>query len=243
MKDEKELVLYERKIKEYLSLLKGKKPGEMAGKSSKDKTKNALADFMLILSKHGRIWPEPSDYDEYCEHSTCKESETTQNVKRVERFFAWLEQQRRENVEVAEEYAQQDLFGKSGAGIEEPETLGAVEGETAQVIDEPSQLDDEPTTEPRAEKEPSPSVEEKPVPTRGGKRANAGRKRLDENGEIRNVKMTVYMTETTATDFQALCLLKHASSATDYVLGLIKGEIAKNEKALSFFREAEKLIE
>lgn len=234
MKDEKELVLYESEIKEYLSLLKGKKPGEMAGKSSKDKTKNALADFMLILSEHGRNWPNDSDYQEYRECSTYSENETTQNERRIKKFFAWLEPTRKEKNEVAEEYTQQVLFGENGAGVDDGASTENTQANEGAI---------EPETWPEAEKEPSPSVEEKPVPTRGGKRANAGRKRLDENGEIRNVKMTVYMTETTATDFQALCLLKHASSATDYVLGLIKGEIAKNEKALSFFREAEKLIE
>ena len=55
-------------------------------------------------------------------------------------------------------------------------------------------------------------------------------------------KVTVYMTNTQLENFKALCLLKHMSEA-DYGLSLIVAEIAKNEKALSFFRKAEKLIE
>ena len=69
-----------------------------------------------------------------------------------------------------------------------------------------------------------------------------GRKPKGENGELRDRKVTVYMTKSQLENFKALCLLKHTSEA-DYGLSLIVAEINRNEKALNFFREAEKLIE
>ena len=89
-----------------------------------------------------------------------------------------------------------------------------------------------------------PMFEEEAQPEEVKPKGKAGRKRLDsENGEIRNRKLTVYMTDTQLENFKALCLLKHINSEADYVLRLIVAEINRNEKALNFFREAEKLIE
>lgn len=235
----REYELYGAEIELYIGTLAGKKPGSSAGESSKEKTCAALSAFMKILSKNGRSWPNESDYAEYAEGKPSSKA-TQQNESRVRNFFVWLEK-RKEKTPMEEEYVQQELFTENEAGItapyEAPEALGAIEPELAQASEETLQcFDDETSTEITAPNEPESWPE--PVKVRENKR---GRKSID--GEIRKNKITVYLTDTQNTDFTALISLKHARSAADYVLGLITAEIAKNEKALYFFREAEKHIQ
>ena len=235
MNDEKELALYRSEIERYIETLPGKKPGESAGQSSKKKTRNALADFMLILSKHGRTWPEQSDYDEY--RAGKPDNETTkQNVKRIERFFAWLEP-RKETIELAEEYAQQGLFPEKEAGVNEPETLGANEPEISQAVDDSASTENmqaseaEPITENEFETWPGAENEPAPVKNKGG------RKRYDtEKGEKRSVKFMVYFTPSVMAELKDLCSMKHTTCA-NYLFELACREIEKNGEALAFFRE------
>lgn len=234
----REYELYGAEIELYIGTLAGKKPGSSAGESSKEKTCAALSAFMKILKKNGRSWPNESDYAEYAEGKPSSKA-TQQNESRVRNFFVWLEK-RKEKTPMEEEYVQQDLFTENEAGItapyEVPEALGAIEPESAQASEETLQcVDDETSTEITAPNEPESWPE--------AVKNKRGRKRLDENGEIRKNKITVYLTDTQNEDFTALISLKHARSAADYVLGLITAEIARNEKALYFFREAEKHIQ
>lgn len=244
----REYAIYGAEIELYIGTLAGKKPGSSAGESSKEKTCAALSAFMKILKKNGRSWPNESDYAEYAEGKPSSKA-TQQNESRVRNFFLWLEK-RKEKTPMEEEYVQQDLFTENEAGTtapnEAPETLGAVEPEAVQAVEEAEyEADDETSTENvQASEEPEAGMiapnEPESLPEPVNKR---GRKRLDENGEIRKNKITVYLTDTQNEDFTALISLKHARSAADYVLGLITAEIARNEKALYFFREAEKHIQ
>lgn len=238
----REYVLYRAEIERYIGTLPGKTPGSSAGESSKEKTCAALSAFMKILKKNGRSWPNESDYAEYLEGKP-KTQATQQNEARVRSFFAWLESRKENDTQMKENevYIQQDLFtenkAETTAPIEAPEALGAIEPESAQASEETLQcVDDETSTEITAPNEPESWPEA--VKVRENKR---GRKSID--GEIRKNKITVYLTDTQNADFTALISLKHARSAADYVLGLITAEIAKNEKALCFFREAEKHIQ
>ena len=228
----REYALYGAEIERYIARLPGKKPGSSAGESSKEKTCAALSAFMKILKKHGRIWPNESDYAEYTGGKPSSKA-TQQNEARVRSFFVWLESRKENDTPMKENevYIQQDLFmeneAETTAPIKEPETLGAVEPEAVQASEE-------------AEAGMIAPNEPESLPEPVNKR---GRKRLDENGEIRKNKITVYLTDTQNEDFTALISLKHARSTADYVLGLITAEIARNEKALYFFREAEKHIQ
>ncbi len=140
-KEKKELELYVAEYEEYEATLPGKKPGISAGESSKDKTRAALSAFMKILKKNGRSWPNESDYAEYLEGKPSSKA-TQQNLSRVRSFFAWLESRRENDTPMKENevYVQQELFTENEAGItapsEEPETLGAIEPETAQASEE-----------------------------------------------------------------------------------------------------------
>ena len=247
----REYALYGAEIERYIARLPGKKPGSSAGESSKEKTCAALSEFVKILKKNGRSWPNESDYAEYLEGKPSSKA-TQQNEARVRSFFVWLESRKENDTPMKENevYIQQDLFmeneAETTAPIKEPETLGAVEPEAVQAVEEAEYVaDDETSTENvQASEEAEAGMiapnEPESLPEPVNKR---GRKRLDENGEIRKNKITVYLTDTQNEDFTALISLKHARSTADYVLGLITAEIARNEKALYFFREAEKHIQ
>ncbi len=173
-------MLYSAEIERYLSTLPGKKPGEMAGDSSKQKTRNSLTAFMGILEKNGRSWPDENDYTEYTAGKPDNKN-TKQNLSRVRNFFIWLEGERQKNMT----------------------------NEITQTVE--------------------------------NEQNKRGRKAI--NGEIRKNKLTVYLTDSQNADFTALLSLKRVKSAADYVLRLIIAEIEKNEQALNFFREAEKLTQ
>jgi len=118
---------------------------------------------------------------------------------------------------------------KEQSMTEEKESVTIYEGESVGVQPE-AEIPTEEVTQPQAQPE---TVKSK---------SKTGRKPKNENGEVRDKKVTVYMTKTQLENFKALCLLKHMSEA-DYGLSLIVAEIDKNGKALDFFRKAEKLIE
>ena len=136
--EKKELMLYASEYEEYEATLAGKNPDSSAGKSSKSKTRNALANFMKILSQHGRTWPDASDYEEYKAGKPDNET-TRQNESRVKKFFAWLEK-RKETITMTEnevidvkETTQPISFGADDETSTEitatikPESFGAAE--------------------------------------------------------------------------------------------------------------------
>ena len=115
---------------------------------------------------------------------------------------------------------------------EEKENVTIDEGEGESVGVQPeAEIPTEEVTQPKAQPE---TVKPK---------KKTGRKPKGENGELRDRKVTVYMTKTQLENFKALCLLKHINSEADYMLSLVVAEIDKNGKALDIFRKAEKLIE
>ena len=68
----------------------------------------------------------------------------------------------------------------------------------------------------------------------------AGRKKLlDENGEGRTEKNTVYLSRSKDRLFKSLCAIKNLSFA-EYVSQLIDNELGNNAEALSFFSQAVK---
>ncbi len=72
--------------------------------------------------------------------------------------------------------------------------------------------------------------------------SKVGRKRLiDENGENRTEKNTVYLTKSKDRAFKSLCSLYHLSFA-DYVSRLIDKELNSNAEALEQMRIAESLL-
>lgn len=225
----REYELYGAEIELYIGTLAGKKPGSSAGESSKEKTCAALSAFMKILKKNGRSWPNESDYAEYAEGKPSSKA-TQQNESRVRNFFVWLEK-RKEKTPMEEEYVQQDLFteneAETTAPIEAPETLGAVEPESAQASEETLQcVDDETSTEITAPNQPE-SLSE-PVNKRG-------RKRLDtERGEKLEKFATVYLTPLKAAQFTALCKMDNVKISAR-ITELIENEINGNIDLISDF--------
>lgn len=196
----KEYVIYGAEIERYIAVLPGKKPGEMAGESSKEKTSAALSAFMKILSKNGRTWPNESDYSEYAEGKPDSKA-TQQNLSRVRSFFLWLEKRKENDTPMKENevYIRQDLFTEN-----EAETLQASE---------------EPEAEMTAPSEP----ESWPEPVKNKR----GRKRLDDNGEKLEKFATVYLTPRKAAQFMALCEMDNVKISAR-ITELIEREISGN---------------
>lgn len=214
----REYALYGAEIERYIAELPGKKPGEMAGESSKEKTRAALSAFMKILSGNGRTWPNESDYSEYAEGKPSSKA-TQQNISRIRSFFAWVKGDK-EHMTENEVYVQQDLFTENEAEmtapIEEPETLGAVEPETVQASEAEMITENEPESLPE------------PVNKRG-------RKRLDtERGEKLEKFATVYLTPLKAAQFTALCKMDNVKISAR-ITELIENEINGNIDLISDF--------
>ena len=162
----------------YIATLTGKKPGSSAGESEREKTRKALQDFELILMEHGREWPIESDYSEYRADKPNNKA-TQQNVSRIEKYIAWRKKENDTPMKENEVYIQQDLFTANEAGttapIEEPETLGAVEPEIVQAVEEAEYgVDDETSTETTAPNEPESLPE--PVKARKNRKRNGEKK-------------------------------------------------------------------
>lgn len=124
-------MLYEAEIERYIGTLKGKKPGEPAGDSLKKKTRSALSEFMNILDRSGRVWPEESDYVEYLS-GKAKTKETEQNQTRIEKFFMWLDKEQdnmSENEVKTEKSVQVEMFG---AGEENTQSASVDAGAVAE---------------------------------------------------------------------------------------------------------------
>ena len=212
----REYALYGAEIERYIAELPGKKPGEMAGESSKEKTCAALSAFVKILKENGRTWPLESDYAEYKEGKRLSKA-IQQNVARVRSFFAWLEK-RKEKDTPMEEYVQQDLFGAN-----EAETLGANEPEeTLPAVDDGASTENTQASE--AEMIAPNEPESLPEPVKNKR----GRKRLDgENGEKLEKFATVYLTPIKAAQFMALCEMDNVKISAR-ITELIEREINGN---------------
>lgn len=68
-----------------------------------------------------------------------------------------------------------------------------------------------------------------------------GRKRLDENGEKRDIKFMIYFTPSLLADFKRLCSLKEIS-CTNLIYELVQQEVERNREALNFFDECKKRL-
>ena len=214
------LALYEYEAEKYLAILVTSK-GTPASNSEKQKTRKALANMTALLKERGHSWPDESDYKAYRAGSNSDNKATNENVSRIENFFAWLKEKETETMP-ENEAIQVEMFSELDTQGMEASASTDTESETwpdADTANEPVQA------------------------TKSTVKSKAGRKRLDgENGEIREEKLTVYMTKTQNRKFGLLCLLKHVESKADFVWELIKAEIEKNEDALSLLLEAEKLV-
>ncbi len=214
-------------IEEYISTLKGKDGISAAKPDTQRKATKAITAFREYLSERGKMIPDESDIAEYrlkleATDGSKGKSATDAKIKYIRGYFALNEERSKD-------------LSMTGETMKEPEALGAVEEAEYGADDETSTENVQASEEPEAEMTAPNEPESLPKPVN-----KRGRKRLDVNGEIRKNKITVYLTDTQNADFEALCSLKHARSAADYVLGLITAEITRNEKALYFFREAEK---
>lgn len=79
------------------------------------------------------------------------------------------------------------------------------------------------------------------VTTSEVEKSNTGRKRLDENGEKRDVKFMIYFTPSLLADFKRLCSLKEIS-CTNLIYELVQQEVERNREALNFFDECKKRL-
>lgn len=225
----KEYVIYGAEIERYIAVLPGKKPGEMAGESSKEKTSAALSAFMKILSKNGRTWPNESDYSEYAEGKPDSKA-TQQNLSRVRSFFLWLEKRKENDTPMKENevYIRQDLFTENEAetlqASEEPEALGAIEPEIVPGVDDETRTENVQASEEAEAEMTAPSEPESwPEPVKNKR----GRKRLDDNGEKLEKFATVYLTPRKAAQFMALCEMDNVKISAR-ITELIEREISGN---------------
>ncbi len=176
-------MLYSAEIERYLSTLPGKKPGEMAGDSSKKKTRNSLTAFMGILEKNGRSWPDENDYAEYTAGKPDNKA-TQQNLSRVRKFFLWLEGEKAQHM------------------------TNEINNTTQEITQ----------TQPQTQKK-------------------RGRKTIDGNGEIRSIKLTVYVTPTLESNIDAWSV-GAGVTFSDLVNKLLNSFFRDKEKILNNFKMA-----
>ena len=118
-------MLFSTEIEQYISKLKTSS-GNTAGVQEQTRTRNIITAFCRNLL----TWPNEADYCTF--RSTIDKPENpkfaTENINRVKKFFAWLEDERKNTImtenEVSgmEETTQPDLFGHDEAPIEQEET-------------------------------------------------------------------------------------------------------------------------
>ena len=118
-------MLFSTEIEQYISKLKTSS-GNTAGVQEQTRTRNIITAFCRNLL----TWPNEADYCTF--RSTIDKPENpkfaTENINRVKKFFAWLEDERKNTImtenEVSgmEETTQPDLFGHDETPIEQEET-------------------------------------------------------------------------------------------------------------------------
>lgn len=89
-----ELVLFPIEIEKYISELTNE-DSEPAGSEEKRKARAALAHFVKMLKDNGRTWPEITDFEAFAANSKATANETTANNRRIRKFFAWFETERK----------------------------------------------------------------------------------------------------------------------------------------------------
>ena len=186
-------------VEEYTATLKGKDGISAAKPDTQRKATKAITDFNEYLSQFDKTIPDESDIEAYRVKSEATDGSkgyqaTRTKITYIRGYFA-LNEERSKEVSMTDET------------MKAPETLGAVETETAQASEETSQcVDDETSTEITAPNEPESLPEAEPV--KGGRKTTknkGGRKPLDENGETRSEKMTAYFTPSMADNIRLWC--------------------------------------
>lgn len=127
-------------VEEYTATLKGKDGMSPAKPDTQRKATKAITDFNEYLSQRGKTIPDESDIEAYRVKSEATDGSkgyqaTRTKITYIRGYFA-LNEERSEEVSMTDET------------MKAPETLGAVETETAQASEETSQgVDDETSTE------------------------------------------------------------------------------------------------
>ncbi len=224
---------FEHDISEYVSNLKTKNGNPMSEKDKKSIKKTLTTFCERYMPDSIKTWPDEADYDSFCAMFADKPKFIKDNEPRIRNFFVWVNRDK-ESDNLTDTKATPELFPVDS----DTEFLqGSDDADTPMIEQKVSQ--EISTVRETAQHVTDISIVGETI----NNIAKRGRKRLDKNGEIRNNKITVYLTDTQNLNFTALCSLKHVKSTADYILSLIMDEIKKNEKALCFFREAEKMIQ
>ncbi len=232
-------------INQYISQLKNKS-GNPAGVQERTRTRNILIAFCDYFDLwHKTTWPDECDFDAF--RTTIDRPDNpkfaTEYINRVKKFFAWLEIERK-NTNMKDNSTAQAIEAGTTAPIEEPETLGAVETETAQASEETSQgVDDETSTEITAPIEPEETTENQPelspeeTTTPAPVRKKPGRKVFDTvNGSKKSEKLMMYFTPELIAKIRVWCDMKGISNVS-YITGLIEADLeSKTDKINAFLK-------
>ena len=182
--------LTDEEIEQRTADLRGRS-NKLLGEDEQRKTRNAVKVMRKILEASGHDEPEESDYAEYRRQSYAKDKSngyqtTYQNISRIERFFAPIEEGSEQLSMIPEEELTADM--------KEAEAVNPV-------------ADDGANAEPIAPNEPESLPESEPIKgVRKPAKNKGGRKPLDtENGETRSEKMTAYFTPSMAANIRLWC--------------------------------------
>ena len=179
-------------VEEYTATLKGKDGISAAKPDTQRKATKAITDFNEYLSQFDKTIPDESDIEAYRVKSEATDGSkgyqaTRTKITYIRGYFA-LNEERSKEVSMTDET------------MKAPETLGAVETETAQASEETSQcVDDETSTEITAPNEPESWPETvKAEPNKRGRK----------NGE-KKVPVSVYLDAETHRIIKAISDLTH----------------------------------
>ena len=141
-------MLTDEEIEQRTANLRGRS-NKLLGDDEKRKTRNAVKAMRKILETSGHEEPEESDYAEYRRQSYAKDTSngyqtTNQNISRIERFFAPIEERSEQLSMIPEEEITE--------GMKEPEAINTVatvadDGANAEPI-APNEPDSLPESEP-----------------------------------------------------------------------------------------------
>ena len=154
-------------VSEYTATLKGKDGMSPAKPDTQRKATKAITDFNEYLSQRGKTIPDESDIEAYRVKSEATDGSkgyqaTRTKITYIRGYFA-LNEERSKEVSMTDET------------MKEPETLGAVEPEIVQAVEEAEYgVDDETSTETTAPNEPESLPE--PVKARKNRKRNGEKK-------------------------------------------------------------------
>lgn len=222
-----ELVLFSIEIEKYISELTNEN-GEPAGSEEKRKTRAALAHFVKMLKDNGRTWPEITDFDTFKANSKATPNETNQNDRRIRKFFASLDTERKndtmtENKVIDVEETIQPL--DDGASTENTQASKEPEAEITAPIEPEETTENQPELSPEETKTPAP-VRKKP-----------GRKVFDTvNGSKKSEKLMMYFTPELIAKIRVWCDMKGISNVS-YITGLVEADLdSKTDKINAFLK-------